>query len=226
MIFTAAMMGAGAALGAYQNYQNVQEQRRAKKEAERQLWETREQKSVAAKGLALGMESSAIQATDQSKAIATQAFQTESLAEAEIALSGTTGGTPLFNLASEIAANREKVASANNLIATSMEGQYLQGKGQIMAYNSQIAGAEYQIGAMERQLDYSDSPLYWGLSIGTGAAAGAQVASGLNAASINLGMKVGDKTADLDLLFDSILFGKKKPAAQIIGSPMQYNPLG
>ena len=142
--------------------------------------------------LRLDMEDSSMKGTAGNRQLAMQASAAQGQAESALGSSGTTGGTAFYNLGTMIRDNNtvigEQAQSSRNILdqgslSGMMSGQQFKENNagldnQITEYgfdiNSVNLDANFSIDALDKELDYMNSPLGLGMTLATGAMSGAQ----------------------------------------------------
>ena len=129
----------------------------------------------------LESQGQAIQNTASSRANAVAAFQNESAAEATLGVSGFSGGTPFYNLASKVAQDRTALAEGNELGRISMDTMVAGAKDRSLQFDSAQLQIKHGLKEVDRQLDYLDSPLAAVTTALTGGLSGATMGADLSA---------------------------------------------
>ena len=171
----------GVAGGILANDQRRGEARRQRKYLKAQQKILKAQRANNKSLVRLESQGQAIQNTASSRANAVAAFQNESAAEATLGVSGFSGGTPFYNLASKVAQDRTALAEGNELGRISMDTMVAGAKDRSLQFDSAQLQIKHGLKEVDRQLDYLDSPLAAVTTALTGGLSGATMGADLSA---------------------------------------------
>ena len=170
----------GAAGGLWANKQRRGQARRQRKYLKQQQKILDAQRANNKSLVRLEAQGQAIQNTASSRANAAAAFQNESAAEATLGVSGFSGGTPFYNLASKVAQDRTALAEGNELGRISMDTMVAGAKDRSLQFDSAQLQIKHGLKEVDRQLDYLNSPLSSILTVATGGMSGARLGADLS----------------------------------------------
>jgi len=168
------------------------------------LKRNKSQKSILEGNLTAG----AMGATSNNREAAIQAYQAESAGKLKAGLSGVSGGTPLFKVASDMALNRTRLAEMNQNVRLQYDAQIQGARASGQDIDMNLQNAMWGLQESVDQLNYVESPVAMAMSIGTGIASGASMANNINASVTQItDYSVEDNFANA---FDKIagIFGK------------------
>jgi len=193
------LMAGMAAVGAYQAYQAneqrkadaseqeilLKRQRRMQNEQQKLFYQNRDaSRSI----LNLQANAQGIQTTASSRTNARQAAVADGQTQAALGVSGTTGGTAFYNLASQIDQNRVTLNEQNKLGDMGMQEMVFGGIQQGLGFQSQqleidnnMATLDSQMSKVNDQQSYLNSPSATIMALATGAMAGASTGADLTA---------------------------------------------
>ena len=236
------LMAGMAAVGAYQAYQAneqrkadaseqeilLKRQRRMQNEQQKLFYQNRDaSRSI----LNLQANAQGIQTTASSRTNARQAAVADGQTQAALGVSGTTGGTAFYNLASQIDQNRVTLNEQNKLGDMGMQEMVFGGIKQGLGFQSQqleidnnMATLDSQMSKVNEQQSYLNSPAATIMALATGSMAGASTGADLTA--------LGEKAFGVPEKMDGIV-AKGPDAAPLISEPHslgfgpinQYTPI-
>ena len=178
LIISGAALGVGG--GMLANNKRRGEARRQRKYLKAQQKILNAQRANNRSLVRLESQGQAIQNTASSRANAAAAFQNESAAEATLGVSGFSGGTPFYSLASKVAQDRTALAEGNELGRISMDTMVAEAKDRSLQFDSAQLQIKHGLKEVGRQLDYLDSPLAAVTTALTGGLSGATMGANLS----------------------------------------------
>ena len=180
----AGLIVAGAAMGAagglWANKQRRGQARRQRKYLKQQQELLNKQRDNNKSLVRLQATGQAIQNTASSRSDAANAFQGESAAEAALGVSGLSGGTPFYSLASKVAQDRTVLAEGNAMGRIAMDTLQAGAKAKSLDFDAAQLSIKQSRNEIDRELDYLNSPLSSILTVATGGMSGARLGADLS----------------------------------------------